>query len=41
MLARVASARGGDVAVRPRGDRVTLGGKCVVTMVGSLLHDRL
>lgn len=38
MLARVASPRGGDVRVKVMGDRTTLGGKAVTTMVGTLLH---
>ncbi|KAL1522895.1 hypothetical protein AB1Y20_000643 [Prymnesium parvum] len=36
MFARVASARGGDVRVNVQGDRVELGGRAVITMIGNL-----
>ena len=41
MLARVSSPRGGDVRVKLRGDRITLGGKAVITMTGTLLRTEL
>ena len=39
MLARAASPRGGDVAVRLEGQRVILGGQAVVTLAGELTHS--
>lgn len=38
MLAYQASARGGTIRVRPRGDRVRLGGRAVTVLRGELLH---
>jgi PhzF family phenazine biosynthesis protein len=38
LLAYQASARGGVLRVRPRGDRVRIAGKAVTTLAGELLH---
>ena len=37
-MARVASARGGDVRVRIEGERTKLGGQAVTTLMGELVH---